>query len=71
MKVKLLKKLRKRFVIYERNGEYRLHDLECNVRIDIFFTSQFRDGFKLCKEKRRDCILTEAKRYWEPKKEIR
>jgi hypothetical protein len=66
MKAKLLRKLRKRFVIQERNKEYRVFDNSDKTRADYHYhwcTSIFE-----ARKDRRDWIRIEARRYKKPKK---
>jgi hypothetical protein len=61
MKVKLLRKLRKIFIIKERNGKYKaFEDRECSG--GIYNQTDWVDKEKAF-EKRRNWILNEAKRY--------
>ena len=61
MKAKLLKKLRKIYIIKERNGKYKtFEDRECLG--GIYNQTDWIDKDKAI-EKRRDWILEEARKY--------
>lgn len=70
MKAKLLKKLRKRFVIQQRNKEYRVIDyLEKSG--GVFTTTDWIMSLQEVKRTRRSWILGEAQKYKRPKRELK
>lgn len=69
MKAKLLKKLRKRFVIQQRNREYRVVDyLEKSG--GVFTTTDWIMSLQEVKRTRRSWVLEEAQKYKKPKREL-
>jgi len=66
MKAKLLKKLRKLFVIESRNNLYRVFENRQCLG-GIYNYTNWND-FKTTKEKQRDLILNEASKYLTAKK---
>ncbi len=65
MKVKLLKRLRKRFQLHERNGKYRAFDNRIR-RGGIYNQTEWGD-FHEVNERRRYWILREANKHHAPK----
>lgn len=71
MKVKLLKKLRKRFPIQERNGEYRTKIIQGDMFEIWYAWDDWSDWLGYVKNVRRERILEIARRcYKRPKKII-
>lgn len=69
MKIKLLRKLRSRFIIQKRNNEYRYFD---TVEKDggVYNCSEWTTDLKKCREIRRNNILENAENYKKAKTNI-
>jgi len=70
MKAKLLKKLRKRYVIECRNGKFRVPHFNYFEPKEVWLCRSWNSDFSKCLEAVRWLILSDAQSYKTPKKTI-